>query len=670
MSRKRYEYKHEEEAPIRYDTALPVHLPVANYYRQSTFHQVGNQSTAMQTVDMAEYLRKLGWAEENILMIDMDAGLSGTRKIDERPGMSQVFRLITTGKIGAVSCQDEDRLFRDVTQIQVNIFIEACREHRVLVITPSMVYNFHHEQMGSYHARQFRFKAEMAAEYITAYVKGRLQKAKRRVLMDGRWAGPPMPPGYMADMRKTLPSGAPNPDWRKFAIFEPYAEVVRAYWQLFLHYGGQLRPTARHILEYGPYYPDPGSCQPPEGFKTVYRIRQHHGKWCITRHGLREMLTNAMYAGHWMVNDSIAIWDNHPAIIDQELFLCAFHYLSERGLDGNENKHYAPIRVHERPSTEEERDEPWPLCAGLLEADDVDGKRLRIGARWSKTNNNYSYEHWSKAEDRELWCKRAAKVDAVIVGEMLGRMGATFDFATWESAMTILAEQEQEEQALRVSQMKQLRTVMDNLIVSLGTLTHPQMIRAAEKNYADAEAEYERLQDEMANRQSQTLQVAQIRTLRESCKDIFTNWPQMTRDEQRETIHAFLNRAVAVSYPDHRLDLTLYWLDNKESKVSIPGTAGEFALWTEAETARLVELFRSDADQIEIAREFPERTWNSISQRFYLAVPKEQRQNKRRKRIIRESETYRAYEARTAEDSLADMSSEADSEKARHDEPS
>jgi hypothetical protein len=45
----------------------------------------------------------------------MDAGISGTTKIDERPGMSKLFALINQKAIGAVACQDEDRLFRDVT---------------------------------------------------------------------------------------------------------------------------------------------------------------------------------------------------------------------------------------------------------------------------------------------------------------------------------------------------------------------------------------------------------------------------------------------------------------------------------------------------------------------------------------------------------------------------
>ncbi len=53
------------------------------------------------------------------------------KRIDERVGMSYLFELIAERKISAVACQDEDRLFRDMTQIQVNIFIDTCRKAKV-----------------------------------------------------------------------------------------------------------------------------------------------------------------------------------------------------------------------------------------------------------------------------------------------------------------------------------------------------------------------------------------------------------------------------------------------------------------------------------------------------------------------------------------------------------
>src|SRR5262245_10068548 len=107
-----------EPVTIEGIASLPIDRPVALYYRQSTLAQVGNVATTIQTVDMVGLLKARGWSYDQILLIDADKGVSGQKKIDEREGMRELFDLITMGKIGTAAAQDEDRLFRDVTQIQ------------------------------------------------------------------------------------------------------------------------------------------------------------------------------------------------------------------------------------------------------------------------------------------------------------------------------------------------------------------------------------------------------------------------------------------------------------------------------------------------------------------------------------------------------------------------
>ena len=51
--------------------------------------------------------------------------------------MSQLYDLIESGEIGLVAAQDVDRFFRDMTQIETNIFIDACRRNNVQVLTPT-----------------------------------------------------------------------------------------------------------------------------------------------------------------------------------------------------------------------------------------------------------------------------------------------------------------------------------------------------------------------------------------------------------------------------------------------------------------------------------------------------------------------------------------------------
>jgi len=107
-------------------SVLPLTRPVAVYYRQSSMKQVGNISTDMQQIDLPKYVQSLGWDASKITLIDEDEGVSGSKRIDERKGMSRLFDLIITNHIGVVVVQAEDRLFRDETQIQVNVFIDAC----------------------------------------------------------------------------------------------------------------------------------------------------------------------------------------------------------------------------------------------------------------------------------------------------------------------------------------------------------------------------------------------------------------------------------------------------------------------------------------------------------------------------------------------------------------
>ena len=661
MAKRTYRPNTEEADTFTYDTRLPVHLPVANYYRQSTMEQVGNQSTALQTVDMSKYLERLGWPEEKIIMIDMDAGISGTKKIDERPGMSELFRLITAGEVGAVSCQDEDRLFRDVTQIQVNIFIEACRANRVLVITPSMIYNFAHEYMGTLHARQFRWKSEVAAEYISSYIRGKLYHAKQRLMQQGRWTGAPITPGYMVDERKMLPGGSPNENWRKFAIFEPYAEVAREYWNLFLAFGGHIRKTARHIREHGPYFPDPEQCPPPEGFRTAYRIHAHQGKRCIGKTGLRYMLTNAMYAGHWVVDNRIVIRDNHPAIIEPEMFMLAFNYLSDVTLEGLPNPDYRPNYVHARPSLDEIRPEERPLCLGLMVAEDEDGSWLPVGSVWDGKLGYFNYLHVSRSKDVPLWRKRASYIDEAVTGLMLKNLKETFDFENWKAELDLYAGDFRRQRQGMEAQVEQLKKVMDNLLMSLGTLTHPQMIAAAQKQYSEAEQEHIRLLRELSTSREEQLRVEHMERIRDSCERVADNWPNMGADERRQVVHMFTAQIKATIVDRQAIHLHIFWQDGSKDEVTLAKQTGNGQYWSTEELDRLVERMLSGADPLSVSAEFPNRSWESIRRQY--------RQHSRamgkyvlivfpRPLPIGNTECYDDYLARTGQKSAGTLSSD------------
>lgn len=643
--------------------ALPTDKPVGVYYRQSTMAQIGNVSTAIQTIDMVEYLKKCGWPEDKIILIDADKGVSGSKTIEEREGMRQLFDLVVEGKIGAVACQDEDRLFRDVTAIQVNIFIQACKTSRVLVITPSMVYNFSDEPAGSFHVYQFRFKSEMAAQYITAVIRGKLHRAKRRVLMEGRWAGPGIPPGFMIDMRKTLPDGSKNENWRRFAPFEPYAEVVREYFQLFLRFGGNIRATARHIHEHGPWYPDPHTCKPPDGYKAVYRIRWNGKGYCPGRTGLTGLLTQVAYIGHWAVNDTVVRWHNHPAIVPEDVFMRAFNYISEATIDGHSNPDYKPISEHARPSCEADRPAERPLCAGIIVAQHA-GIWRKVGTNWVQPLQHYAYVMWgADAEDKYVWSKTASYVDEAVAALLRNRLTATFDAPTWERTLASFTKNIAAENRRKAAQLAALEQVMKNQIAGLDVLTSPEMISALQSRYEEAKAEYARLAAEIAAAENEARQLQAAYALKDTCGPTLENWPNASRDEKRVILHAFIDRIEATPVQNHGLKLVAFWRDDSTDEIILPRQATNGTQWLPTEVEQLLEFIDRDAPQEEIAAAFPDRKWKAIH--FKAWSLRGSGVLKYHPKLIKEEETYEDYLVRKEDDSLADTASGTDSERAR-----
>jgi DNA invertase Pin-like site-specific DNA recombinase len=659
MSKRKYQATQSKEDRLISSTTLPTHLPIAIYYRQSTEAQIGNISTTLQTVDMVKYLQQQGWESDKIIMIDRDAGISGTTKIDERPGMSNLFSLITQDKIGAVACQDEDRLFRDVTQIQVNIFIEACKVHGVLVITPTMIYNFAHEGMGTFHARQFRFKSEMAAEYINSFVRGRLHTAKRSLLLNGKWAGASIPTGFMIDMRKKLPNGSSNENWRRYEVFEPYACVIREYFKIFLSYAGNATRALRHIQKNGPYFPDPATCLPPEGYKAVYKIQENSGHWCPkAKQSFVSMLTNAAYVGHWAVNDVIVRWNNHPAIIDEATFYKVFNYLSEVTLDGSVNQDYRSVRQNTRPSLDDNRQEARPLFVGLMFAPWEGG--LRQVSTWYKVRDkHYCYTLVdTDGFGTRLWCKKAHLVDAAVSALLIERLRLTFNYQKWEATVEASNKVFEEQRKLKEAQLKQLATVMENLVTSLASLSVPQMIAAVEQKYREAQAEYARLQKELSSVKAGVANYEKVMAWKKSFSQSADNWTKLTQEEKRVVVHVFVEQIIATKTGDD-FQLVIKWTDDSSNQLQLYRVASTGTAWRPQEADLLVALVESGASRLEIAKAFPDRTWRVLYKKYChltnKTLPRESHNT------IGKYETYNQYVERVGLKGQQGSTSEPDS---------
>jgi len=560
----------------------------------------------MQTTDMKAFLMGLGWTEDLIIMIDIDAGISGTKKISERPGMTRLYQLISEEQIAAVACQDEDRLFRDMSQIQVNIFIEACRIANVLVITPTMVYDFSNPSTGSYFARQFRFKSDMSAEYITSFIKVRLHGARERLRSAGKWDGSGIAPGYMVDMREMLPDGSRNENYRNFVPFEPFAEVVRRYFEVFIEHAGCISSTTRHIHEFGPYYPS--TYQVPEGFKfAVYHQTQYKNGYAPTKTGLKYLLTNPKYLGYWTTAEGL-VPNHHDPIVSEALFMQAFNYLSEVTLDGSPNLDYKPFHQHKRPSLDEKRSVERPLCTGMIFT-----KGAKAGTRWRVETQSYFYVVWSDSPLLdEMWRKKADYLDDAVVALLHEKLRSTFNPEIWEQIIRDNGKVYEAEKRRKQKELEHLLSVMRTLIANLESLKNKKMIEEAEQRYEQHQQEAERLAKELADMQEELDQIQAICSLKDAFEPALENWSQMTREEKQRVLHVFIKHIEATPIEKAGLILDIVWGDNTTDQVVLPRQATNHTQWLVNEVNLLLKLVEANASQLEIAATFPQRTWEMI----------------------------------------------------------
>ncbi|MCA0453892.1 MAG: recombinase family protein [Chloroflexi bacterium] len=613
-------YQRLPKAPVDpYRVApLPVDRPAAVYYRQSSEAQIGNISTTLQTVDMIEHLLKLGWVRDSIYMIDMDAGISGTKKIEDRPGMSLLYNYIEHDRIGLVAAQDVDRFFRDVTMIQTNIFLDACKRKNVRVMTPNVVYDFNHPTMGAYHLKMFREEAQRAADFLEYHIKGRLHKSRDYLIEQGLWAGRTIALGYIVDMRRTLPNGERNPDWRKYIPFAPGADLVLAYFELFREKGRNFQATWEHIEQHGPFIPDDLAQQVPEGFRIEnwFRYRSNiTGRIMPSKSGLHNLLTNVVYIGHWVHKQAIVCWHNHEPIVPEDLFMLAFNSLSSTDFYGEPNAHYIPYRPWTRHAVEERECAP-PTYSGLVFSDQIEGYELRrYNSVYNHTNRNYGYILHDERIEVQMTVK-AAVVDEAVDKMLLERLEATtIDEAIWQQALETTehsghSEKRRIEQDIRSAERSK-QTILDNL----KAISNPSIVKNLEASYEANEREIERLTAEVANLATSEHYQRGLLEARPVLQTVITHWEQVAGDKRRELFEAFAHRILVRRLDILNREVIVQWRDGTETRRTFT-RAGKRLFWSKHDLQQLKQMVEGNVPQVTIMRAFPLLTWQDIQKRY------------------------------------------------------
>jgi len=410
---------------------------------------------------------------------------------------------------------------------------------------------------------------------------------------------------------------------------------------MFVEMGGCLNRTVTQIHKECPYYPDPHSCPVPSGFRIPNRAWAY---WGVGYHpanvGLEKILTSVAYLGHWAVQGVIVRYNNHPAIVDTELFMKAFNFLSPVTIEGAPNPDYKPYRQASRPKPESERPALPPLCRGMIVAM-IDEEWRNVGANWISSKRQYFYKvHETSALRTYEWSRAADQVDEAVVALLREKLLVTFDPKSWDKTLSSFGEVYDQERKRISKQRDLLEKVMNNLIKSLQTLDEEDMIRGAQQQYRDAKTEHARLSSALEHAEDEKAKFEAVIALKENIGPALENWEQMKRDEQISVLRAFIQRIEATAIDDNGLQLAVLWRDGSRDETLVVRECNGRD-WLRSELEQLFQLIESGASQIEISAAFPDRTWDQIRRRYC----KERGVGalKVKPKPIKDAETYEMY---------------------------
>ncbi|GHO89378.1 hypothetical protein KSZ_73840 [Dictyobacter formicarum] len=310
--------------------------------------------------------------EDYIVVYDEGAGKSGKLRIDERPEFNRLWSDMEKGmmlpngefrRIGEIIVSREDRLFRNLEGDQWGPFIAKCKEKGISLFVPPFTASDELDEYGAVkfynfrnpdHVVKFQNKMIEAANFLRGPIVY-MQSAKLNKSFRGGYDGRNLPPGLV--MERFAPK-----DIRKPVLYAPWQEKMKWVFERGFELGWSAPALFREISDLPYLFPDP-SDNDLKMYEIITPMKYFPGLgYKPTDIGtIYSWFTNLALIGAWTIKDknnpeaAFIIWDNHPAVVDKELFRMAYEYHSGYTLQGEplaenrERRHRQVRKKHGQP---------------------------------------------------------------------------------------------------------------------------------------------------------------------------------------------------------------------------------------------------------------------------------------------------------------------------------
>jgi hypothetical protein len=216
-----------------------------------------------------------------VLPCDEGSGVSGQKKIYERPKFLELWRAIQDGTVGSVIVAREDRLFRDRFLTQVTQFAEECAKHGViLIVAGRRCYDFRFQDDFNAFIRRM----QEAYAYIDTHIKYMLDMRQQK-LQRGEWVGNGLIAPYVLDraainaaneLRKTIKEFGGSEEEEHIItqafrpiIYEPWHDTAIDLFEKFRLFDFSRSRLGRYVEEKKYIFPLP---MPEDNHRYLFRV--------------------------------------------------------------------------------------------------------------------------------------------------------------------------------------------------------------------------------------------------------------------------------------------------------------------------------------------------------------------------------------------------------------
>jgi DNA invertase Pin-like site-specific DNA recombinase len=589
---------------------LPIESLIVQYIRQSSREQVkkNKQSAILQDIKLTRRLLAYGWPDERVIKIDTDQGKSGQKRRDERAGLDELYRLVLSGQAGAVAAYDASRLYRDLTRVHYNDFVNMCETHNIVFVTYDTIYWPHIRRDMDALVDKF---AE-AARFIDEVILGKLIPAKMQAIEDAQsYGGHCVPMGYYV-VEDELE------ERKYYVVYEPHAKIIRWLFNRYRELNGNLGKLGREVRARNLTFP------PFAGLETIPHVALRwngEGYSLRTRGGLISILTNPAYIGYYVYNGALISKKAHDAIVDMDDFLYAYSRLSPVTLDGQDNA--------SKPKLDRRR---GVVCDALLENIlESDGAPVYVMAGNQTYTAKTNADGWKTTElvapvrliDDEFSIALRKLLIALEQRHQQGFADGLYELMT-QAQETIAQEGDI------------LAGELANVLKGIGQAELDKQI-ALEEEYADGvrdatrrlkrlQADREALEVKLARSEKEQADLAECQSLSEVA---LHQWDAMKFSTKLRYVRLMVAQANMTTASPHflRLDIVIGTPFYRLLTGFLYRQHGSRAPWAPEETDALRRLYLS-ADRLDVLKAIPMRSWEAIVQQASIAsLPRSTRLN-------------------------------------------